>query len=327
MKLLVVGLDGCSDRVWWDHEVPAPFIKQELIPHALYGTSISHVQMNREGRTDPHTGPNWASIYTGVSPDKHGIDYGGWMCDHKSHGSLFVKSIWYMIREQYKLALIGMPVTYPAFDCEWMISGFPNSSITKNSVYPKHLYQGLANSNFVVDYGDGHTLWRDKLYYGWKKGEGDKFIQIEFDKFELAKKLYATDPVDVLAFGITSIDKACHIFTMFSKQVDFVYKKVDKLIRKMVEHWKPEKVVIVSDHGFQAVIGRHNERGFYLVYDPEEKTFPRQEEIQIDVITGLILDTLDVSHYEIGKTVVPEEFEQEEKEAIENRYRNLGYLK
>jgi len=326
MKLLIIGLDGCTDRVYWDREVLMPFVREVLIPRSMHGTSISEVQRNREGRYDPHTGPNWSSIYTGVPVKVHGVDYGGWVFDHKSHGSLKAKSVWYMIREKYNLGLMAMPITYPAFRCNWMISGFPNSTVTKYSVYPRHLYTGLKEKNFVVDYADGVSIWRDKLQKKWKRGEDESFMQIEFDKFEMAKKLYATDPVDVLAFGNTSIDKVCHIFGLFSKQAKYVYAKIDKLVQKMIEYFDPDNTIIVADHGFEAFSYRHNKNGFYL-WNIKGSKRGVEEEIKIYETTKLILNALEMEHDEIGIEVDPEVFTQEEKEAIEYRYRQLGYLK
>lgn len=322
MKLLIIGLDGMSDRAYWDRDIPMTFMRNELMPKSFYGTSIATTQKNKEGRTDPHTGPNWSTIYTGVDSPEHGVDYGGWLQKHKSHGDLKVKSIWYTIREYYALGLIGMPVTYPAFECEWMISGFPNSLATKNSVYPKHMAPGLKK--FMVDYGDGKTSWRDKLHSGWKKGESEKFFQIEFQKMELARKLHAIDPVEVFAFGSTIIDKSCHIFKLFSPQSIETYKKADKLIKMLVHNFNPENVIICSDHGFQSVIGRHAIEGFYLWYNQEIQQ-ARRMQISIMDVYNLILTSLGIEP-KTKEPVTPVEYEQEDKEGIINRLKQLGYL-
>lgn len=324
MKLLIIGIDGMSDRVFWDREFKMSFLRNSLMPKSLYGISIATVQQNQKGRFDPHTGPNWSTIYTGVDCKIHGVDYGGWLQKHKSHGDLKVQSIWYMIREYYELGLIGMPVTYPAFECEWMISGFPNSEVTKNSVYPKHMAKGLKG--FMVDYGDGKTSWRNKLHDGWGKGESDKFFEIEFEKIKLARKLNAVNPVDVLAFGSTVVDKACHIFTMFSEPAMETYKKVDKMIAKLVEYFDPENVFIVSDHGFQAIKGRHAVEGIYLWYNKDNPIEDRiTQPLSILDMAGMILTILEIK-LKTGMSSETTRYEQEDKEGIVNRLKQLGYL-
>lgn len=327
MKLLVIGIDGMSDRAYWDREIPMPFLRNSLMPKSLYGTSVATVQQEtKEDRLAPHTGPNWSSIYTGVDCSVHGIDYGGWLRNHKSHGDLRVQSIWYMIRDHYALALMGMPVTYPAFKCEWMISGFPNSLVTKNSVWPEHMASGLIKKGFMVDYGDGETSWRNKLHDDWRSGESKKFFRIEFQKITMAQKLNSVSPVDVLAFGTTVIDKACHIFGLFSPQAIETYKKVDKMVARLVEHFDPENVIICSDHGFQAVKARHAIEGFYLWYNKDH--VPKEDNtmtVSILDIAGLILSVLEIE-LETGKASVPIRYEQEDVVGIINRLKQLGYL-
>jgi len=323
IKLLIVGIDGYSDRAYYDPEVPAAFLRRVLRPKSLLGTSKPFIQKDKSGRLDPHTGPNWSSIYTGVNPKVHGVDYGGWLFEHKSHGDLKVRSIWYDIRDKFRLGMVGMPVTYPAFECQWMISGFPNSRITPKSVYPHDLKLG---KKFKVDYGDGETSWRDRLMEKWDEGEFAKFMNIEEEKFELVKKLHAIDPIDVLAFGTTVVDKSCHLFTLFSKQSFEVYRRVDSLVQRLFEHFEPEQVIIVSDHGFRAMEGRHNDHGFYLWYDRKNDK-PEMKSIRITETTKMILTALELDWGMIGKENKQEEkYEQEDVEFIEHNMRELGYL-
>ena len=322
MKLLIVGIDGYSDRAYYDPEVPAPFLRRTLMPKAMFGTSKPYIQMNKKGRLDPHTGPNWSSIYTGVGPKVHGVDYGGWLFGHKSHGDLKVRSVWYEIRDHFRLGLVGMPITYPAFKCQWMVSGFPNSRITQKSVYPKDMKLG---KDFRVDYGDGETNWRLRAEKYWDDGEFEMFVKIEEDKYELVKKLHAIDPVDVLAFGTTIVDRSCHLFSLFSKQSFQVYSVVDDLVKRLFEHFQPEQLIIVSDHGFRAIEGRHNDRGFYLWYDREQEK-PEFKSIMITETTKMILAALELDQGMIGKQSKEEKYEQEDVEFIEHNMKELGYL-
>ena len=322
MKLLIIGIDGLSDRTYYDLDLPMKFIRDKLLPKSMYGTSKSFIQKNRQGKFDPHTGPNWSSIYTGVPPEVHGIDYGGWLFDHKGHGNLKVKSVWREISKRYKLGLIGMPITYPAFPCSWMMSGFPNSRVSPNSVYPPDL---KMDKGFKTDYGDGKKGWKDNLRDTWDKGGAAKLFGIEDEKFHMAAKLHAVEPVDVLAFGTTVVDKVCHLFTLFSNQGFLTYRRVDILVKRLFEHYNPEQLIIVSDHGFRAIEGRHSPNGFYLWYDKEQE---KSEIRTVSIIetTKMILTALDMDLDMIGKGSKEEEYEQEDKDFITQNMKELGYL-
>jgi len=322
MKLLIVGVDGYSDRVFYDLELPASFVKTRLMPKSLFGRSKPSVQRDKSGKLAPHTGPNWSSIYTGVTPKIHGVDYGGWLNDQMSHGDLKVRSIWYEIRDHYKLGMIGMPITYPAFKCEWMISGFPNSRITENSVYPKDLKLGKG---FKVDYGDGITSWRDDLIKNWDRGEYEKFVGIEDEKVDLAIKLNAVNPVDVLAFGTTIVDKSCHLFSLFSPQSFKIYKKVDSIIKRLFEAFNPEQMIVLSDHGFMAIKPIHNDKGFYLWYE-ESQTSSELRSIEIIETTKMILSALKLDIGMIGHKQGEKKYKQEDKDFILHNMKELGYL-
>ena len=80
MKLLIIGLDGASYRVVRKYRKVLANL-DSLLKMSKWGCLKSILP---EGEKIPRTGPAWASLYTGVTTDEHGMTMGGWLVAHKS---------------------------------------------------------------------------------------------------------------------------------------------------------------------------------------------------------------------------------------------------
>ena len=146
-KLMVLGFDGMDFETVQE-------IKYGMIPklkkRAEWGVlkSIS----STVAPTVPHTGPCWSSIYSGLTPDEHGITSGGWLLKHKTWQDLDKKRISLIFDEigrHYSIGMMTMPVTFPARPVQgWMVSGFP----APLSLDKRFYFNAKLPKNFIVEY-------------------------------------------------------------------------------------------------------------------------------------------------------------------------------
>lgn len=270
IKLLILGFDGMSYRSIMSLIKELPSL-QDLTQSSQYGL-LRSIKNPDDGL--PHTGPCWSTIYTGVLPQNHGVTEGGWLLSQKGYSDIKTKTIWEIINEKFKLGLMTMPITYPAFPIEgWMISGFPSPPNFEKCVYPNKLIE-LVPKDFKIDYVEGSSsgIGIERYRYTFNPVEQDL---IEESKIYLSEKLAQKYPTEVIAIGLTFLDRYGHTYPQYLENNNLhpytrhAYRKVNHYLKLTLEKFNPENIVICSDHGFEK-FGipsncQHDDAGFYLI--------------------------------------------------------------
>jgi len=255
----------------------------------------------------PHTGPNWLSIYTGVSPEVHGVTDGGWLLEHKGYSSLPVTGIFDVLENWVSL---WMPMTSevpekPGCGC---LRGFPTTrggwgiyrcSLPVDSV-------GLNGAKWHLKRSDPE--WQESLF------------QLEKAHLEWAVTHYgALSQIDTLFYGSTILDRAGH----GSKVLDCEFyhraeRFAESLVDRLLDHFQPDDWLVCSDHGFEDAPGcpRHSKVGLCAMKG-------RQQVLSKMSIIGTNQALCDMLGIETGK---PIERTPEEPENIKSQLESLGYL-
>lgn len=333
---LIFGVDGMNPRVAQqlaeDGEMPNLQDLRER-DEAVDGIFESYIE---DGYTHPHTGPCWTSIYTGVEPSDHGITEGGWREGDSNFDG--IRTVWDVLSENdVSMTLYGMPMTYPAKDVNgWMVSGFISTTLKSmfgkcikpdaiEDVLPDDLREVTASyvAKRLLSEGGQPSQPTDEGFDTLKTAE-ERRLDIFEDMFE--------DDVDIAAYGTTFADKMGHINGIALQELDIeddvvhdteaytrrTYRFIDAMLGRLIDATNPDDVVIISDHGFTGL--SHSVRGYYL------NTAGEELDSIFDFapfITEHFVVPYDASEY--GE-VEASSLTDEEKEDIEQRLKDLGYI-
>lgn len=347
MELLVVGADGLDPRLvrYYREKGHLPVIDSLLDSGAAFDAMASRL----EGHDVPHTGPAWTTTYTGLTADQHGVTQGGWTAGKLSLEPRFEHTVFSSLsRAGYDVGSFTMAITFPAMadDGSWMVSGFPTAATSEEIAAPDGVYELLP--------GDYERLQAKSLLSGDGPSRVDDWIAVERRKAtDVLPDVLAERPVDVLFYGTQVADAMGHrciyrppyldgavrlvadrlnetfdlalqpprLGTLaWSDEVRKAYRLVDKLLGTLVERHEPERVLLVSDHGFRldsrghALLGSSLAMGDVdrpesilevkscieraLDVDPEPSADPEIESGQLDADrTDVVREQLDALGY------------------------------
>ena len=141
-KVLVMGIDGLDPNLVraWRNDLPT---LDRLMEEGHYGILKSIIP--------PNTVPAWASLYTGLKPDKIGV-YAFRERKNNEYKWRYVnvhdvkgKAIWDILSEYGKKSIIfNVPLTYPPKPINGiMATGLLTPSTGSNYTYPKDLKKKL----------------------------------------------------------------------------------------------------------------------------------------------------------------------------------------
>jgi len=278
-----------------------------------------------EGYQTPHTGPNWTSLYTGLKPKEHGITSGGWNDgDSKFHA---LNTVWGAIGGTGKsLYLNGMPMTYKAKPINGkMISGFVSPTI--KSMWDKCVYPDeFRRAGLPDDYIEYTSSYVAKVKTdGAKPSTDTESFWNEIKSSETSRlRIFNTtyDDEHVVAYGTTLVDKIGHVSGIGTEENfdERAYILLDEILSTLIDTCEPDRVTIISDHGFSEF--SHDLNGYCLdstgreldtifdfapymreLYDlPHDDSFFGPNEQDTDRIT------------------------QEEEDDIKDQLKNMGYF-
>jgi len=357
LRLLVLGVDCMTADIVRRFPQSVPFVR-ELLEGSEWGTLTS---IACPGERVPHTGPAWASIYTGVPPEQHGITYGGWLLEHANFADIRTITCWEIMQEHMEVGLFTMPTTFPPPHINgWVVSGFPTPPDVSSCVWPDAL-KAVVPSDFRLDFCDGREPedWREN---GISVAEARRIVNA---KVELVDRIASRFPVDVLAVGFTMVDRFHHAHPLYPvprplsrvgraalpqnsravramaeliiRAVEWAhapngallagYSMVDSAIRALCERFAPQSVAIVSDHGAQKLRGHHDFGGFYC-FRSDSATRRGEGTRSVTEVAGALLGMVDIAPNELGTGVVRARTEsgKEHREHVADRLAGLGYL-
>lgn len=250
IKLLIVGSDSMSYRIatridWPEAENIRPLMAQTCL-----------VEQGKQKMQAWLTGPNWGAIYCGVGPEKHGITAGGWLMEHDNWLRLKETTIWdELLIRGISVGMMTMPITWPAIaGFDWMVSGFPVPDDMRGCFEPASIRDYMP-IDFIVDW-----LNQDMSKRSWIRGVRDHLQESKEAQSQLfgvarMKTDYLLELVskvswpEVVAVGYTILDRVHHAFPSESEFTLKAYKFQRDLLAELLEELKPEKYIVVSDHG------------------------------------------------------------------------------
>jgi predicted AlkP superfamily phosphohydrolase/phosphomutase len=277
-KVLMIGLDGATFTVLKPlmEAGVMPFLKQ-FVSTGVHGDLMS--------TDNPLTPPAWVSMYTGRSPEVHGIfdflrprpSFDGNIVLYRPNDfrDIRCETVWSMATRQKKrvtsLNFFGMSPPFPVDG--YVISGFTTWKHLRSATHPSSLLERLK----TLPGFDYKKLGMDvkeekKAIWGLQEGKHEGWIKMhcERDKAwtDLLCYLMETDPTDLTAIAFDSPDKLQHLFwrhiyldlvetnlsawdaLIHELCLDF-YRQLDSAIERIVSLASPEtNVIITSDHGF-----------------------------------------------------------------------------
>jgi len=236
----------------------------------------------------PHTGPMWSTMYTGKRPGQHGIVSGGWLFEHKTWKDLKCPTV-FEEHSEVSWGLMTIPLTYPADARKvngWVVSGYPTPDPDMASK-PWFFGINVPMNDFRVDVLNYPSEWgplngKEKEKYIWKKG-------IEIDRFKLEKAKNLPE-VDVLFIGFMQLDRIGHLGG--EKSFLDCYEKSEKLLEDTFDAFKPDEMLVVSDHGMSIAFHRHNLDGFWLHWKRSGEVKEQDSEYSILEVHDMIEEVL-----------------------------------
>lgn len=314
MKLLVIGLDGFGFE-HWHHFMPSGWQPREL--HS----------------PNPSSGPAWTSIYTGVRPEEHGVLH-VWgkkdlaYPDCKTHADIKKNCLWNVLYAHgVTCDIYGMPITWPASAVRpRFVSGFWQGGFS-NWCYPMEKEPDKR-----------HLRWSDVIWWvsdnpgdcmNWMKRIVDSMTTKGFlAQLEECTKMYTSEflatheDADLTMVGYTFFDRACHLW--YDDVIETVGVLARDIVERLVEKLKPEKVLVVSDHGFgpgtQTTCG-HTKRGIIAGYGFAKWQPYDYKQFQTWDAAPIIAGVFGVD----WKTA-PRESEEVDEATLLERFRAMGYV-
>jgi len=254
-RVTLVGLDGASLPLIqaWSESGKLPAFSR-LFQEGGWGGLRSTV---------PPISPSaWTSIFTGVTPAKHGI-FGFVKRKEGSYtprpiGAVDVHAppIWRLLSERrVKSAWVHIPFVYPPEPIEGvMITGLGTPSKKSNFIYPQEMKAELLEKypDFDVDFNEDEL----ELSHDIKRSL-PKIEKVTAASIEVFKDLRRDSSYRLVASVFRALDVVQHFKIQDADTLLPFYQRFDQLIQHCLEHKFPDEVLIVcSDHGFREVSRR-----------------------------------------------------------------------
>jgi len=363
-KLLFLGFDGLD----YDLLNDSLRLNQDAFLNKIDG-SLLLMTPEDDGLS---TGPCWATIYTGLAKNHHGIT-SIWP-NSKAFKSLPFPCIWDILNEHdISVGLFGLPITYPpkAIRKFW-VSGFP-TPIPKTKfndgaiiafpsfIQEKYLSEHLVDmvqvghgKNGLEDWGNPSVMgkravrWQDDFR---ERKKTNKQYPYEICDAVLAnqlptiKRLFSDIPIDVAFIQFSFVDHMGHLLPPCpesrSTLLHVMYPRINKVIKDLWHFFKPENLVIASDHGFKgdATTPSTNDPNYGNPHSPEAVAYFHGPNIMKDYkcefsnmdLMPTILFMLDIPHPKVDGKVhydlfKSQQFSKKDKEEINEKLRALGYI-
>lgn len=357
MDLLVLGVDGMDPRVT---RYLVRKGRMEALTKLIGTDEgeMDGMASRRGCQPVPHTGPAWLTIYTGQTEREHGLTTGGWVkgdCVFTDHygDTVFDE----LVNDGYRVGTAFMANTYPAhIDTEngsWMISGYPSTGNRDRIIDPSSLaeylpedFESLQAKGLVNGHSDGDSDGGIEPVEEWIAADRRK-------RREILRPLLDDHPVDVLFYGTQMTDimgHRCKPFPYYTTGVgeriatycnDFLgtnlqaprlnslawnaefrhaYEHVDSMVNWFIEVYDPDRILLLSDHGFKLDGTDHAFVGTSLVWGD----IPRPE-CTLGV-KPCILEALMAEEQERSEKQGDDKVSDEEREEITEQLGALGYI-
>jgi len=259
-----------------------------------------------------------------MTPEQHGVSHVWGRKDGTSqtHADVRDKCVWNILYPNVTCDIVGMPITWPPSPVgPRFISGHYQSDLSywyypEEAKPPKDFKEWMEPAWWFAKEPEETVPWTDAIKERMNKEE---FL----DKLKVTTNLYtaywlATQrKADLGMLGYTFLDRALHLWNEPEVMEELAYWCVD-IICRMFRALDPEKILIVSDHGWDA--GGHNHNGVLATYG-FNSFGGEKEEWKVWDVAQVIAATFDVS-----LNVCPGVYERVGYAQMMERLRRMGYV-
>lgn len=257
-KLIIIGIDGLDPTLLekWKNELPNFRKLKEKGEQMKYESIFPYDSI-----------PLWASIYTGVTPARHGIlgspinflekDYSADINVDFIKG----KTFWdYASDHGKKVCIINPFLAYPP----WKVNGIMASGSVFDSKLPLKVYPPELSKNFDLSFLGGVLSYagyptRDDLDLFMKK-----ILEMTVNQAKFSLKLLKSNEWDIFFTCFITLDGLQHFFWRYCNEEDPTYpgenqhknvildfyKFFDNMIGDFINTSPESTFIVVSDHGF-----------------------------------------------------------------------------
>ncbi|MBI2626200.1 MAG: alkaline phosphatase family protein [Candidatus Nealsonbacteria bacterium] len=247
-KIIVFGIDGGT----WILLKPLaergdlPAFKK-IMDSGSYGTLMSSIPCR--------SSTSIISFYTGKNPGKWGgLDFSCFDCDVVRYDKIRERSqaIWETLGKYgLKSAILNLPTTYPPTPIEGvMLSGFSMSE-KDDYTYPKEFKEMVRGFH-----SERETFL--KLISGQQTMENENelfnlYLRTAKQRYQIIKDIIRNKDFNFSMFWIDESDALQHDFWGKGSYLLTFFKEIDKNLQDIMENNPDSNLIIMSDHGFDAV--------------------------------------------------------------------------
>ena len=295
MRTLLLGLDGLDPDLVEEYELD----------------NIQSIGEGFEIKTHGNSGPSWASVLTGLTPDEHGVRK---LEPQQTSQSWEGTPIWEKVDGYSGIA--NVPLTYPPTQLKgWMVTSLmtPKKAIY---TYPRNLYKDLDDLDYKVDVWIDEHKNHPNGHYGtipfeftqeYKKGLLDRLTTVMRTRSNAFIYLINNEPADFMFLCYTSLDRIQHLVFDDEPTLRYFYNLLDIQVEKILDAIDDDvEIFITSDHGFREIDmpdtdikGEHREEGYGNVNVPNNK-FSNLQQLHNNVVDSANRNNIENKLEDLG---------------------------
>lgn len=270
MRVIVIGIDGA------DWSVMNPLLSEGVLP-TIEGLIDSGISGVLKSVIPPISPPAWASMITGVYPDKHGIhDFVEIQSDYRrtviNRKRLKAHTVWNILNDcGISTGMVKIPVTYPPEIVNgYIVTGMLTPGNSEVFSYPREIGELIGKP--IDNWNIGAYLIKESSYSAFLEEIEEKTKR----QVDLILRLYDQSPVEFFMTVFDGCDRVQHFFWKFHDKehpryndqsddtlkmaIANYYKCLDNYLYEILErHRNNCNILIVSDHGFCSL-----QKDFYI---------------------------------------------------------------
>lgn len=230
-------------------------------PHLLIGTAWGEFLAETGPQPDA---PNWASLYTGVSPTVHGLLEESWFERPLSLEKLHTPTFWEVLGADNTVGLVSAPLTTPPPKINgWALAGFPGGLLSPEMVHPAELTPRVLATGFRTDFvlNDFELQTTPQRLESDVRQEG-LLLQYERNKLIAAANLPA---VDLLVIGFNALEYIQKARELATYQMFSAYQQLYGWIETFLAGVQPDAFAIFSQRGYPRQGFSAERGGFYCM--------------------------------------------------------------
>jgi tetratricopeptide (TPR) repeat protein len=208
--------------------------------------------------------PAWASLYTGQTPQVHGLEAETGQQKAFGLGDLRVPSLWQLMAGSYRVGLLAAPLGHPGpQELAWSVAGYPAGLLSLELVQPPQFLPRLLSLGYRPDYVQS-PLEEQTLAQRLRQDASQEAYLFQSERNKIAAAL-AMPAVDVLVVGLTALDYFQQAFGIANYHTFAAYQQLYAIIETLLASLRPANFAIFSQRGYVPQENNPQGRGFYCL--------------------------------------------------------------